>query len=364
MKTNIDKDQLLQILGPCQGLIEKRNVTPILSKILVKFEDQKLKLYATDQENSLQSFISAKGEDGAICVDSRHLFEIVKELPKGEILLEKPSKKEALRIKTASSLFDMVGVNPADFPVFPNLEKPSFFSLKSENLASLIYQTSYCISTDETRYHLNGILCEKKSNALSFVATDGHRLSYAKQKLETPFSIPKGTIIPRKGLIEIQRLLSTGLCEDVEMAIEPPRVLVRYGSFLLSIRLIEGKYPNYSQLIPKQSKIEVRMQKELLTQGLKRASVLSSLQSKNVHFQWEKKKLILKASHHSSGSAKEEIPVIKSDGEINIRFNARYVLEALNHIEDDEVVWKLNSSSAPGMITTQDGIAIIMPMKL
>ena len=364
MKTRIDKDQFLQILGPCQGLIEKRNITPILSKILVKFEDQKLKLYATDQENSLQSFIPAEGEEGAICVDSRNLFEIVKELPKGEILLEKPTKKEVLRMKTASSLFDMVGVNPVDFPVFPNLEKPSFFSLKSEKLASLIHQTSYCISTDETRYHLNGVLCEKKSNNISFVATDGHRLSYAKQKAESSFSVPQGTIIPRKGLMEIHRLLSTGLCENVEIAIEPPRVLVKYGSFLLSIRLIEGKYPNYSQLIPQQSKFEVHIQKDLLLQGLRRVSILSNLQSKNVHFQWEKKKLILKAGHPSSGSAKEEIPVIKSNGEMSIRFNARYVLEALSHIEDDEVVWKLNSSSTPGMMTTQDGIAIIMPMKL
>ena len=162
------------------------------------------------------------------------------------------------------------------------------------------------------------------------------------------------------------RLLSTKEYEEVEMAVEPPRLLMKYGSFLLSVRLIEGKYPNYSQLIPKKSDFEVYVQRELLTQGLKRVSILSSLQSRNVLFQWGKKKLILKANHPDLGDAKEEIPLIKSNAQLDIRFNARYVMESLSHISEDDVVWKLNSSTSPGIITTQamKGLAIIMPMKL
>lgn len=366
MKIEIEKDRLLQILTPAQGLVEKRNIIPILSKILLKFKGQKLEIYATDQENSLQGFVEAKGSPGAVCVDSKSFFEIIKELPKGMLLLEKPEKKEVLRIKTSSSLFNMVSVKPEDFPVFPHLKKPLFFSLKSEDLLSAVNQTSYCVSTDETRYHLNGVLCEKHSNNLRFAATDGHRLSYADQPAQSEIHLPQGTIIPRKGLAEMVRLLSTKEYEDVELAVEPPRLLMKYGSFLLSVRLIEGKYPNYSQLIPKNSKFEVCVQRELIIQGLKRVSILSSLQSRNVLFQWGKKKLTLKASHPDLGDAKEEIPLVKSNAQLDIRFNARYVLESLSHISDDDVLWKLNSSASPGIVTTKNtkGLAIIMPMKL
>ena len=198
MKIEIDKDQLIQVLTPAQGLVEKRNIIPILSKVLLKFENQKLEIYATDQENSLQGFVAAKGSKGAVCVDSKNLFEIIKELPQGKISLEKPEKKEVLRIKAESSLFNMVGVKPEDFPVFPYLKKPVFFSLKSEDLLASINQTSYCVSTDETRYHLNGVLCEKHSNKLRFVATDGHRLSYVDQATHSEVSPSSRNNYPKK----------------------------------------------------------------------------------------------------------------------------------------------------------------------
>lgn len=366
MQAQIDKNKLLNLLVPTQSLVEKRNLIPILSKALIKVEGHSFKVFVTDQENSLQAHMDVRGKPGEVCVDSRTFFEIIKELPEGDISLEKPEKKEGLRIKTSSSVFNMVGLPPSDFPVFPEMKNPSFFSLDSSDLAGAIDRTLYCVSTDETRYHLNGVFCEKKGKHLRFVATDGHRLSYSEIDGAEGFGISEGIIIPRKGLNEIQRLVSTEEQKTISLAVSPPRVLVQYGSFLLSIRLIEGQYPNYQRLLPKSSKLQVEINREALIQALKRVSILSSLQSKNVKFQWEKDKLILTASHPDFGNAKEEVPLIQGSSTLSIRFNAKYVLDCLLHISGDSVLWEMTDPSSPGVVRTKKarGASIIMPMKL
>ncbi len=366
MQAKIDKNKLLNLLLPTQSLVEKRNLIPILSKALIKVDGKNLKIFVTDQENSLQGQMDITGKSGEVCVDSRTFFEIIKELPEGDIVLEKVEKNEGLRIKTSSSLFNMVGISPSDFPVFPEMKKPSFFSLKTTELSSAIDQTLYCVSTDETRYHLNGVFCEKRGKNLRFVATDGHRLSYAEIGGAEGLDFSEGIIIPRKGLYEIQRLISTEEEENISLAISPPRVLVQYGSFLLSIRLIEGQYPNYQRLLPKTSKFQTEINREALVQALKRVSILSSLQSKNVKFQWEKDKLILTANHPDFGDAKEEVSLVQSSSNFSIRFNAKYVLDSLLHITGENIIWEMTDSSSPGVIRTTKakGASVIMPMKL
>ncbi len=263
----------------------------------------------------------------------------------------------------------MKGVKAENFPVFPVLENPQFYPLKAHQLCMLIDQTSYCVSTDETRYHLNGVFCEKEKRRLRFVATDGHRLSYADQEGVENFNLQEGIIIPRKGIHEIYKLLSNAEEEElVQIAIHPPRILVKYSNFLLSVRLIEGKYPNYKQLLPKTSKIKARVKREHLIQGLKRVSILSSLQSKNVRFEWSEsnKKLILTSSHPDLGSAKEEVDLESINGGLEIRFNARYFLDSLSHIQDEDVIVEMNTATSPGKIkgVSSHAVSIIMPMKL
>lgn len=369
MKIKIQRDALLKLITPTQSLIEKRNVIPILSKILLQTDQENFNIFSTDQENSLQSFLSLKGQKGAICVDSRNFYEIIKELAPGEISLEKVNKKTELKIESKTAVFNLKGVKAEDFPVFPTLENPHFYSIQKDQLCKLIEQTSYCVSTDETRYHLNGVFCEKEQNSLRFVATDGHRLSYADQDGFSKFKLSEGIIIPRKGLYEIHKLLQSDTNEKiVRIAIHPPRILVGYSHFLLSVRLIEGKYPNYKQLLPKSSKVQAVVKKGNLSQALKRVSILSSLQSKNVHFKWikEDKKLILTSHHPDLGNAREEVSLEKMNADMEIRFNARYFLESLNHIQDEEIIVEMNNSTSPGKIKgkSSQSISIIMPMKL
>ena len=367
MKAIIEKESLLKLLSPTQSLIEKRNVIPILSKILLRVSEKKLLVFVTDQENSLQATLPVQGEDGAVCVDLKTLFEITKELPLGEVQLEKPLKKEGLSIKTPSSVFNIIGVSPDSFPLFPEPKDLKFFNFDSKTLSSIIDQTLYCVSTDETRYHLTGVFCEKKENSLRFVATDGYRLSFSELSNMEGFPLFEGgVIIPRKGLGEIQKLISGGEEKTLQVAIAPPQMLVRYKNFLLSVRLIEGKYPKYQQFIPKKSQIKASVNKENLIQALKRVSVVSNQQSKNVLFSWKKTQLILTASHPDYGDAEEKIPLIENNKEISIRFSARYVLEALNHTQGEEVVWEMTNTTSSGLIRSKNSnnLSIVMPMKL
>ena len=367
MKAIVDKDTLQKLLSPTQSLVEKRSVIPVLSKILLKVSKEELRVFVTNQENSLQAGVSVEGEDGLACVDLKTLFEIAKELPSEKIHLQKVNKKEGLSIKTSSSSFNIVGVSPEDFPVFPEIKDPQFFDLDPTLLSAIIEQTLYCVSMDETRYHLTGVFCEKKEETLRFVATDGYRLSLSELSDTKDIHLPKGgVIIPKKGLSEIQKLLSSGDEKKVQVAISPPQMLVRYGIFLLSIRLIEGKYPPYQKFIPQKSQIKASVNKEILSQALRRVSVVSSQQSKNVLFDWKKDHLILTASHPDYGDAEEKVPLIENNKEISIRFSARYVLEALNHTSGEDVIWEMTNASSPGLIRPKDSnnLSIIMPMKL
>ena len=367
MKAIVDKEALQKLLSPTQSLIEKRGVIPILSKILLKVSDGDLQAFVTDQDNSLQATLPIEGEDGSACVDLKTLFEIVKELPSEKIEIKKTPKKENISIKTPSSSFNIVGVSPDDFPVFPEIKKPNFFDLDPTLFSSIIEQTLYCVSLDETRYHLSGVFCEKKEEKLFFVATDGHRLSLSELSGAKNIDLPKdGIIIPKKGLSEIQKLISSGEEKTLKVAILPPQMIVQYGKFLLSVRLIEGNYPNYQKFIPQKSQIKIVINKTALSQALKRVSVFSNQQFKNVLFNWKKDHLVLTASHPDFGDAEEKVPLIENNKEISIRFSARYVLEALNHTQGDDVVWEMTSSSAPGLVRSQssDNFSIIMPMKL
>lgn len=369
MKLEIKGGEFVKLLQPTQSLIEKRKIIPILSKVLLKVTEDEICLFATDQDNSLQAILPTQNNTpGATCVDSKNLFEIIKELPPNDkITISKKSNKEGIEIKSKTSTFNMVGVKESDFPVFPTLKSPEFFKIKKHVITRLIEQTSYCVSTDETRYHLNGVFLEQNDQKLRMVATDGHRLSYSEEQVEG-LNLKEGIIIPKKGLYEIQRLLTVEDDESLNLAVHPPRLLIRFSHFLLSVKLIEGKYPNYRQLLPKNSKIKGRVEKEKLAQSLRRVSLLSNIQSRNSLFEWNKneKTLTLSSQHPEMGDARETLKIKDVNGDVKIRFNARYILESLNHIEDDEVEIEMNTSSTPGTIkgVHSKGVAIVMPMKL
>ncbi len=385
LKVRIQQTDFLNLASQAYSLIEKRNVMPILSKVLISAEKDTLSIQATDQNNSLQSQVSAEVETpGKVVVDAQSLYDILKELPEGEVHLSGKSSQK-LRIKKGASVFHLLSVDVRDFPSFPPFQLKNSFQAKVSDLKNFIESTSYCSSVDETSYHLTGVFFEeaKKITGVSsekgepcfrFVATDGHRLGLA----EMPFKksvLEKGVIISKKGVQEIKKLLYHAVSEEeVEIALDPPRILLRYGLAVLSVNLVEGGYPNYQPFIPKSSAVTVELEAEHFHQALKRVSLLSSNKFKGVNFQIKEKKILMEAENPDLGSAQDEVTCLEKKGkDLKVRFNARYMLEALNSLSSERISMDFVGKEKPCVMRPvssddkkeiQNSLCVVMPMKI
>lgn len=371
MKLSVEKKDLIHIVARAQNIVEKRNTMPILVNVLLEAQGNSLRAYATDLEVSLTDEVSAQVKmPGKVAVNAKSLFEIIKELPDGPIELER-KENNWLKITQNRAVFNMVGISPEEYPVFPTFSTQEFVSLDSDVLAEMIEKTIYSVSTDETRYHLNGVYLEVRptedSATYRMVATDGHRLSLVDRKIPAGGQNgAQGVIVPRKGLHEIKKLLDS-VEDSVEIAIEGAQLVVRHGSTVLMIRLIEGKYPNYQQLIPQNLKEHFLVQRESLLSSLKRVSLLSNAKSKGVTFGLNGGRMEITSNNPELGDAKEEIEVEYKGKDMKIGFNARYVLDVLASMHDDVVRVELNDQLSPGLVRPNNDpsyTCVVMPMRI
>lgn len=371
MKVQIEKEHLLGLIGRSQNIVEKRNTMPVLINVLLDVEDTNLKLFATNLEVSLTDYAQAKiFEPGKVAVNAKNLFDIVKELQDGPITLEK-QENNWLKITQLKSVFNIVGISPDEYPVFPTYSTKEFTSFDAKALTEMIEKTIYSVSNDETRYHLNGVFFEKLKSGSNFshrmVATDGHRLSL----IDIPANGENsgnsgGVIIPRKGLAEIRKLLDS-VEGEFQMAIEGSQLIVKRGSTVLMIRLIEGKYPNYKQLIPQNLPKKVNVSRDSLLSSLKRVSLLSNQKSKGVTLCLTDGKMKITSNNPELGDAQEEIDVDYSGEELKIGFNAKYILDVLGSFTDESVDINLNDQLSPGIIRpagTENYTCVVMPMRI
>lgn len=369
------KDMLCNLLDKAQNIVEKKNAMPILVNVLLEAKDSVLKMYATDLEVSLMDEISGEiKKEGKVAIDAKSLYSIVRELNDEGMVTLKSKENNWLIVQQGKALFNIIGKNPEEYPVFPTYQSTQFTKITPEVLKDMIEKTIYSVSNDETRYHLNGVYFEQNQNGgniqFRMVATDGHRLSLidrATKKTDQTIKIEKGVIIPRKGLFEIRKLLELNQQMDVEIAVEGPQFILRQDKSVLMIRLIEGKYPNFLQLIPKTLKRQVYASKNDLLSCLKRVSLLSNKKSKGVTLSLTNGYMSIASNNPEMGDAKEEIQINYSGDEMKIGFNARYLLDILNSIEEDEVKIELNDQLSPGIIQpTKDGDykCLVMPMRI
>ena len=374
-KVQVQRSDFFNLVSQAYGLIEKRSVIPILSKVLVEAKKSNLCIQATDQDNSLQSQISAQVEiPGKVLVDAQNLYDILKELPEGNISLSQSGQK--LKLKQKASIFNLLSLNVQDFPAFPPFQMKNSFKIDSMILKHLIEKTSYCASVDETRYHLTGVFFEiiekEKDKFFRFVATDGHRLGLAQHPCEKIF-LEKGVIISKKGVQEIKKL-SSQASSEVEVAVIPPRILFRYDETVLSVKLVEGNYPNYQPLIPKSNAVSVVLDVDLFNHALRRVSLLSSNRFKGVNFHVGAKKIQMEAENPDLGSAQDEVVCENKTGQaLKVRFNSRYVLDALTAMGSEKIQIEFGGSEAPCVITPKydareknkkASLCVIMPMKM
>ncbi len=375
MMVEVEKKDLISLLSKTQNIVEKRNTMPILVNVLLEADEKRLKVLATDLEVSLTDEVPVlRGATGRVAVNAKNLFEIIKELAEGPIQL---SRKENnwLEVKQKRSVFNIVGISAEEYPVFPTYSTQDFMTIDATVLTDMIEKTIYSVSNDETRYHLNGVFFERQAGdgdkgVYRMVATDGHRLSLVDRTVENSSnasSLPlQGVIIPRKGLFEIRKLLDT-ISGKFEMAIEGSQLIVRSQSTVLMVRLIEGKYPNYQQLIPQNLSRHALVHRETLLSCLKRVSLLSNQKYKGVTLALAPGRLEISSNNPELGDAKEEIEVRYQGHEMKIGFNARYILDVLNSFDDDEVDIELNDQLSPGLMRPHNDLSytcVVMPMRI
>lgn len=371
MKFEIQKSDFLRILQKTQNIIEKRNTMPILSNALLVAEKEKLSIFATDLEVSLKDECFVKVEvEGKIAVSAKNLFDLIKEFPDGPIKVNKKNNNW-LEVKSHKAVFNIVGAAADEFPAFPQCETREFARVQSQILQDMIEKTIYSVSNDETRYHLNGVFFERvvSDGGTNFrmVATDGHRLSLIDKKVEMNLKgKTEGVIIPKKGLFELRKLLE-GEEGSLEMAFEGSHLVVKKDATLLFIRLIDGKYPNYQQLIPARLQKRVAVSRDNLLSCLRRVSLLSNQKSKGITLSISKNAMEIYSNNPEIGDAKEEIDVRYTGDALKIGFNAKYLMDILNNIQDEEIDIELNDQLSPGILRPANDSSytcVVMPMRI
>lgn len=374
MKLKIEKKDLISLLGKTQNIVEKRNTMPVLVNVLFEATKNKLKVFATDLEVSLtDETVAEVSEPGQLAVNARNLFDIVKELAEGPISLIK-KKNNWVEIKQNKSVFNIVGIGAEEYPIFPTFKTTDFVRIDAKTFSEMIERTIYSVSNDETRYHLNGVYFEKKKEngkiCFRMVATDGHRLSLVEREISGQVqdtSLPNsGVIIPRKGLSEIKKIIDT-LDTTIEMAFEGSQLIIKNNNTVLMVRLIEGKYPNYQQLIPQKMKKTASIDREIFLGSIRRVSLLSNHKSKGVTISLSKGKMEITSNNPELGDAKEEIDVDYSGDEMKIGFNAKYILDILNSFDDQSLDLELDGQLSPGLIRPENDkkyTCVVMPMRI
>ncbi len=370
MDIKIKKGDLVNLLRWSQGIAEKKTTMQILANILLEAADKRLRVTATDLEVALTAETETENKvQGRWVINARHLYEIVREAPAEEIQLLR-HEANGLKVVSGKAEFRMMGMNPDDFPALPTLQGKEEVVLDPEDLSEMIDNTFYAASNDETRYILNGLLFTlvkgTGGNQLRVVATDGHRLSYSERKVDPQWNLPKGILVPRKGIQELKKLLQEGT-GDLLVTSDERGIRFRRGPVTLMVRLIEGEFPSYEQVIPSKTERVVSLDRSLLAGALKRASILSSSEGRGIRMGFSPNLLEISSAHPDAGETREELPIDYRGNRFEVAFNPRYFLDLLAVLEDEKVVLELKDDVSPCVVRSEFDkgfLALVMPMRL
>jgi DNA polymerase-3 subunit beta len=363
MKLSVSKEKLLEGLQTVQNVVSTRTTLPILSNVLLEAQDGQLLLTTTDLDVGIRGGIEATIEKpGAATLPARRLFTIVRELPSAEILLEVDSKSVA-SIRCGPSYFKILGLPQEEFPPLPAFDGAKTFTLRQKDLKDGLRKTAYAISTDETRYVLNGILFSFKDNKLTLVATDGRRLALVDIELEFPRSHEVDLILPTKAVTELSRLVAED--GDIKMSVSDNQIAFEANGTLLVSKLIEGNYPNYRQVIPPEAKERVVLERESFLNTVHRVSLLSSEKSNSVKLVFSRNNIDIIANTPEVGEARESLPVTYKGRDFSVAFNPEFLMAPLRHLPNDEIFLDLIDEMSPGVIKVQSPfLYVLMPMRI
>ncbi len=372
MKVTVERAALLRSLGHVHRVVERRNTIPILSNVLLRGEDDGLRLKATDLDVEVTETIAADTlQTGATTVPAHVIYDIVRKLPEGaQVSLETTGDTGQMQLRSGRSRFMLQTLPESDFPDLAAGELPVRFTLPPAELKRLIDKTQFAISTEETRYYLNGIyfhtIAAQGATMLRAVATDGHRLARIEIPAPEGADGMPGVIVPRKAVAEIQKLLE-GADQDVLIELSPAKIRLTVAGVVLTSKLIDGTFPDYQRVIPTANDKHLIIDRDDFARAVDRVSTISSERGRAVKLSLSDGKLTLTVTNPDSGSATEELEVDYDATPLDIGFNARYLLDIAAQLDGDTALFKLADPGSPTLIQDRDGSAalyVLMPMRV
>ena len=373
MKFTVQRNTFLEGIQKTLSIVEKKTTMPILNNILLKTDNHKIKIVATDREIGLVADYDAEIiTEGHVTVSARKLYEMIREI-QGDSIQFESNESHRVTVTCQKIMYKISGLPADDFPsVIDDRGDVVFHTMKGQLIEELISKTSFAMSGDEMRKNLNGVLFETIDDGgkktLRMVATDGHRLAIANADIgeESSFTLEKGIIIPKKGLNEIKRLIEDAP-EEVSLGVRQGICIVKTNSTMLRVSLVDAEYPDYRRVVPAEKGIVIKFEKNALLHALRRMSVVSSERYSGVIFTLSDGKMMLESTNPDVGEAKEEIEVAYHDQNISMGYNVKYLIDAIEVIDEETVIFEMGVGMKPGVIkpaSNDEYVCIVMPLKV
>lgn len=368
MKFQVGRDALLKPLQLVAGVVERRQTLPVLSNVLMEVRGNMLRLTGTDLEVEMVASLALgeAGQDGEITVPARKLLDIVKSLQAGsDIRFERDGQK--ISLKCGRGRYSLATLPASEFPNIEQGVGNQSIELEVDALKKLIDSTAFSMAQQDVRYYLNGMLLEVTADRLRTVATDGHRLAMADAGVATGVTSKLQVIVPRKGILELSRLLTEDGDSKAKLSLGGNHVRVEYGSLTFTSKLIDGKFPDYERVLPKNSDKAVLAQREELRSALSRTAILSNEKYRGIRLMLSSGTLGIDANNPEQEEAHDEIGVDYTGADLEIGFNVSYLLDVLNTLKSAQVKFALGDSNSSALISDAENAScwyVVMPMRL
>ncbi|MBN9412601.1 MAG: DNA polymerase III subunit beta [Candidatus Paracaedimonas acanthamoebae] len=369
MQLTLERNQFLKALSHAQSVVEKRTTVPILAHVLLEAESGQLRLTSTDLELAIVETVSADIQKaGGTTVSAQLLHDIVRKLKDGStIQLSLENEGSHLQITSGRSEFKLACLPPEDFPAINTTDLPHRFTVNGKDFQHLLERTRFAMSTEETRYYLNGIyLHPVEAREIRAVATDGHRLARLSLVMSQDLPHFPGVILSRKTVNEVMKILGEAEGE-IEVSLSETQVSFKFNHVYLTSRLIDGSFPDYEAIIPTQNEKTLRMSMAAFSEAVDRVATVSTEKSRSVKLSINTNKIVLTASNSEFGSAVEELEVEYAAAPLELGFNARYLLDLSQQLNDVEAEFSMSDSATPVVVRevdNNDAFYLLMPMRV
>ena len=366
MRFSLQREVLLKPLAQVVNVVERRQTLPVLANLLAKVEDDKLSLTGTDLEVEMVARTAVDdAQPGETTIPARKLFEIVRALPDGSKVTVSQSG-DKITVQAGRSRFTLSSLPANDFPALDDVDATERVTVAEASLKELIERTAFAMAQQDVRYYLNGLLFDLRDNVLRCVATDGHRLALCEAELQAPVQTKRQLIVPRKGVLELQRLLEGG-DRELELELGRSQIRVKRDDVTFTSKLIDGRFPDYEAVIPIGADREVKIEREALRASLQRAAILSNEKYRGVRIEVSPGQIKINAHNPEQEEAQEEVEADTRVDSLVIGFNVNYLLDALSALREDSIIMQLRDSNSSALVREASSAKcrhVVMPLRL